>query len=54
VPLNRQPAVASDASLPVGDAVAERVMSLPMHPYLSDVDQGFIARNLGVATSVTV
>jgi UDP-2-acetamido-2-deoxy-ribo-hexuluronate aminotransferase len=35
IPLNKQPAVA-DASvqLPVGDAVAQRVMSLPMHPYL--------------------
>lgn len=34
IPLNKQPAVASDANLPVGDAVAQRVMSLPMHPYL--------------------
>ncbi len=35
IPLNRQPAVADpDAVLPVGDAVAERVMSLPMHGYL--------------------
>jgi len=36
IPLNKQPAVA-DASveLPVGDAIAERVMSLPMHPYLT-------------------
>ena len=34
IPLNKQLAVA-DASvhLPVGDAVAQRVMSLPMHPY---------------------
>lgn len=34
IPLNKQPAVASDRELPVGDAIAERVMSLPMHPYL--------------------
>ena len=34
IPLNKQPAVASDAILPVGDKVAEEVMSLPMHPYL--------------------
>lgn len=34
IPLNKQPAVASDVELPIGDAVAERVMSLPMHPYL--------------------
>jgi UDP-2-acetamido-2-deoxy-ribo-hexuluronate aminotransferase len=37
IPLNKQPAVAdATAQLPVGDAVAQRVMSLPMHPYLID------------------
>ena len=36
IPLNKQPAVANaNVSLPVGDAIAERVMSLPMHPYLT-------------------
>lgn len=36
IPLNKQPAVADiNVWLPVGDAIAERVMSLPMHPYLS-------------------
>ena len=35
IPLNKQPAVASDAVLPIGDLIAEEVMSLPMHPYLS-------------------
>ena len=36
IPLNKQPAVADvNAVLPVGDAIAERVMSLPMHPYLA-------------------
>ncbi|MDO4878311.1 MAG: DegT/DnrJ/EryC1/StrS family aminotransferase [Neisseria sp.] len=35
IPLNKQPAVASDAVLPVGDLVAEEVLSLPMHPYLT-------------------
>jgi len=35
-PLNRQPAVAdSSAHLPHGDRAAERVLSLPMHPYLT-------------------
>lgn len=45
IPLNKQPAVA-DASvmLPVGDAIAERVMSLPMHPYLTNDQQGTIIR----------
>jgi UDP-2-acetamido-2-deoxy-ribo-hexuluronate aminotransferase len=35
IPLNKQPAVAdATVELPVGDAVAQRVMSLPMHPYI--------------------
>lgn len=35
IPLNKQPAVKDAAAiLPVGDQIAERVMSLPMHPYL--------------------
>ncbi|OPF34093.1 DegT/DnrJ/EryC1/StrS aminotransferase [Pseudomonas aeruginosa P49] len=37
IPLNKQPAVSNDkAYLPVGDMVAEEVLSLPMHPYLTD------------------
>lgn len=37
IPLNRQPAVRdTDAILPVGDTAATQVMSLPMHPYLSE------------------
>lgn len=40
IPLNKQPAVADDSAvLPVGDAVAKRVMSLPMHPYLQESEQ---------------
>ena len=35
IPLNKQPAVASYVSLPVGDLVAEEVLSLPMHPYMT-------------------
>lgn len=35
IPLNKQPAVADrTVSLPVGDEVAEQVVSLPMHPYM--------------------
>lgn len=35
IPLNKQPAVADrNAILPIGDTIAGRVMSLPMHPYL--------------------
>lgn len=43
IPLNLQPAVAdATASLPVGDAVAQEVISLPMHPYLTSQDQAKI------------
>jgi UDP-2-acetamido-2-deoxy-ribo-hexuluronate aminotransferase len=36
IPLNKQPAVADGSiTLPVGDRIAGEVMSLPMHPYLS-------------------
>ncbi|WP_372843821.1 DegT/DnrJ/EryC1/StrS family aminotransferase [Psychrobacter sp.] len=45
IPLNKQPAVAnSNAILPVGDAVAERVMSLPMHPYITYENQKEICK----------
>lgn len=44
LPLNKQPAVADNsASLPVGDKVAEQVMSLPMSPGLDQTDQALIA-----------
>lgn len=47
IPLNRQPAVKDDgASLPVGDAVAQKVMSLPMHPYLMPEQQTHLAHKL--------
>ncbi|MFJ4066655.1 DegT/DnrJ/EryC1/StrS family aminotransferase [Pseudomonas sp. NPDC089996] len=38
IPLNKQAAVASDAYLPVGDTLATKVLSLPMHPYMSETD----------------
>jgi UDP-2-acetamido-2-deoxy-ribo-hexuluronate aminotransferase len=47
IPLNKQPAVA-DASvqLPVGDAVAQRVISLPIGSTLSSADQERIVQTL--------
>lgn len=40
IPLNKQPAVKDEeVSLPVGDQIAQRVISLPMSPYLSEEDQ---------------
>jgi UDP-2-acetamido-2-deoxy-ribo-hexuluronate aminotransferase len=39
LPLNKQPAVAApEAKLPIGDQAAAEVLSLPMHPYLTDKD----------------
>jgi wecE protein len=47
IPLNKQPAVAdAQVSLPVGDRIAERVMSLPMHPYLTVEEQQAIVESL--------
>ncbi|EHU1603264.1 DegT/DnrJ/EryC1/StrS family aminotransferase [Acinetobacter baumannii] len=47
IPLNKQPAVAdTDVMLSIGDAIAERVMSLPMHPYLTIDAQEKIVNSL--------
>ena len=47
IQLNKQPAVAQpDAKLPVGDALSAQVISLPMHPGLSLVDQQRVANAL--------
>jgi UDP-2-acetamido-2-deoxy-ribo-hexuluronate aminotransferase len=44
IPLNKQPAVADpNVQLPVGDAVADKVMSLPMHPYMTEDEQKKVA-----------
>lgn len=43
VPLNRQPALETEAGVPVAETAAERVLSLPMHPYLSEEDQERVA-----------
>lgn len=48
IPLNKQPAVANaSVILPIGDVIAERVMSLPMHPYLTIEAQEKIVQALG-------
>ena len=46
IPLNKQPAVASNDFLPVGDRIAQEVLSLPMHPYLSKEDIKKIVRTV--------
>ena len=45
--LNQQPAFADDdAALPVAERAALRVVSLPMHPYLSEADQDAVVAGL--------
>lgn len=47
IPLNKQPAVADiKAYLPVGDMVAQKVMSLPMHPFMDVITQKRISEAL--------
>lgn len=51
IPLNRQPAVRDEAvHLPVGDELANQVVSLPMHPYLTPLEQEQVVEALGNAT----
>ena len=53
IPLNKQPAVAdAQVRLPVGDRVAEQVISLPMHPYLTLHQQQTIASCIQAATCI--
>lgn len=47
LPLHRQPAVACEHThLPVSESVAEQVLSLPMHPYLSHRQQQIVVEAL--------
>ena len=47
VPLNKQPALETNSfELEVAEKLSEKVMSLPMHPYLSEKDQRFIVQAL--------
>ena len=49
IPLNKQPAVAEEmASLPEGDTAAEQVMSLPMHPYMTEEEQTKVVESMKV------
>jgi len=49
VPLNKQPALqTNEYDLSVADSLSDRVMSLPMHPYLSENDQLKIIKELSI------
>jgi UDP-2-acetamido-2-deoxy-ribo-hexuluronate aminotransferase len=50
IPLNRQPILLEEeCNLPIGDRVSQRVLSLPMHPYLGHSEQESIVKNLEAA-----
>lgn len=49
LPVNKQPAVADNkVFLRVGDSAAEKVLSLPMHPYLTELQQSLVAKSLSI------
>lgn len=51
IPLNKQPAVLDiKSNLPVGDAIAESVLSLPMHPYISRHNQEKVIESIIIAS----
>ncbi|MBK1645972.1 aminotransferase DegT [Thiocapsa imhoffii] len=55
IPLNEQPVFQSSIGqcpTPVSDRIAQRVLSLPMHPYLTDADQIRIADAVARATGL--
>jgi dTDP-4-amino-4,6-dideoxygalactose transaminase len=43
----RFPSGQEDGSLPVSEDMAQRVMSLPMHPYLTQEQQDYICETVG-------
>ena len=53
LPLNKQPAYSRFATpieaTPVSTRVAERVVSLPMHPYMDEATQSAICAAIGAA-----
>jgi UDP-2-acetamido-2-deoxy-ribo-hexuluronate aminotransferase len=57
VPLHLQPAFSylkqGNGSFPISESAAERVMSLPMHPYLSEQDQKTISSALTKAVQAS-
>jgi UDP-2-acetamido-2-deoxy-ribo-hexuluronate aminotransferase len=47
IPLNKQPAVVdSSVMLPVGDRIAEQVISIPMHPYITANQLALITKTI--------
>lgn len=55
IPLNKQPAVADISTrLPVGDMLAKRVISLPMHPYLDKAIMADLVRVIVASVGLAI
>lgn len=53
IPLDKQPALKQDdINIPISDKLSDRVVSLPMHPYLKDSDQEKITESIKIALAV--
>ncbi len=46
IPLNQQPALEQSTKLPISEAVADKVVSLPMHPLLSEQDMNTVVNTI--------
>jgi len=46
VPLHRQPCVRADVSLPVTEEYVDSILSLPMHPQLTDIEVEYVASGI--------
>ena len=47
MPLNKQPAVFdANANLPIGDYLAKKVVSIPMHAYMRQNDFNYIIETI--------
>lgn len=52
IPLNKQPAVASEAAFEHSEQASEQVMSLPFHPYISDEEISLVVRSIAEAVLI--
>lgn len=46
VPLHKQPCIATDVSLPITEQCADEILSIPMHPELSDEAVNYVASEI--------
>ena len=46
MPVHRQPCISSDVTLPITEKYVDEIMSLPMHPWLSDSEVEYVASEI--------